>query len=141
MLPRHADDAYALLRACARAAQTVTSPLTRMRQRLESSQLRCGALLPRACGGAVWSILLWSAVSCPYPMLREAHRNQFNPALEVAGSALGERPRRKEFKYFRSRCRRPFLEAAGTKSLCKVRSDHRAQRRQCPWFACQIGKC
>src|SRR5882672_1607760 len=41
-------------------------------------------------------------------MLRDAHRNQFNPALEVAGSALGGRPRRKHFKYFRSRYRRPF---------------------------------
>jgi hypothetical protein len=25
-------------------------------------------------------------------MLREAHRSQFDPALEVAGSGLGERP-------------------------------------------------
>jgi hypothetical protein len=53
-------------------------------------------LLPAPCGFAVWSILLWSAVSCPYPMLREAHRNRFSPALEVAGSGVGERPRRKK---------------------------------------------
>jgi hypothetical protein len=61
--------------------------------RLLSVNGRCGrgALLPGPCGVAVWSILLWSAVSCPYPMLREAHRNQFSPALEVAGSELGER--------------------------------------------------
>ena len=49
-------------------------------------------MLPGPCGGAVWSILLWSAVSCPYPMLREAHRNRFSPALEVASSGLGEQP-------------------------------------------------
>src|SRR5882757_9002537 len=96
-----------------------------MRQRLESSQLRCGALLPRACGGAVWSILLWSAVSCPYPMLREAHRNQFNPALEVAGSALSEPPRRKEFKYFRSRCRRPFPVLVVATTTPRVPPTHR----------------
>ena len=29
-------------------------------------------------------------------MLREAHRNRFSPALEVAGSGVGERPRRKK---------------------------------------------
>src|SRR6266849_6762643 len=92
MLPRHAADAGALLRVCAEAVQTVIPPSTRMRQHFELSQLCCGALLPGPCGVAVWSILLWSAVSCPYPMLREAHRSQFDPALEVAGSGLGERP-------------------------------------------------
>ena len=56
------------------------------------SQLCRGALLPGPCGAAVCSILLWSAVSCPYPMLRETHRSRFSPALEVAGSGLGERP-------------------------------------------------
>jgi hypothetical protein len=74
-------------------------------------------LLPGACGGAVWSILLWSAVSCPYPILREAHRNQFNPALEVAGSALGERPPSPLRGQKRTSQECPFLAQIGLRGL------------------------
>jgi hypothetical protein len=42
------------------------------------------------------------------PMLREAHRDRFIEAPEVAGSAFCKRPRRKKFKHFRSSCHRPF---------------------------------
>jgi hypothetical protein len=51
-----------------------------------------GALLPGPYGVAGWSIVLWSAVSWAYPMIRETHFSQFSPALEVAGSGLGEQP-------------------------------------------------
>jgi hypothetical protein len=46
--------------------------------------------MPGPRGVAVWSILLWSAFSWAYPMLREAHRSQFSAALEDAGYRPGK---------------------------------------------------
>src|SRR5260370_304445 len=59
----------------------------RLRYGAACLQRPCVLLLPAPCGVAVWSTLLWSAVSCLYPMLWEVYRNQFGPALEVVVSA------------------------------------------------------